>query len=139
MSEYELMSLTREHISFMMSLLQWWAGITLGVLVAVHVIGSELNRYIASILAIFYSCFTIFVSAIESAQGKRISEIIVDFDKLQQQGTELTTLTLVMLEEREPALLQIILGAVCYWGLFLSTIAYIIFCYRKHNKMGKHK
>ena len=46
MSEYELMSLARDHISFMMLLLQRWAGITLGVLVAVHVIGSDLKGQI---------------------------------------------------------------------------------------------
>jgi hypothetical protein len=136
MSEYELMSLAREHIAFMMSVLQWWAGITLGVLVAVHVIGSGLNGYIASILAVFYSCFTVFVSTIETAQGRSISEVIQDFDKLQQQGVELSTTTLVMLQEREPAILQVILGVVCFWGLFLSTIAYIIYCYRINKQQA---
>ena len=134
MSEYELISLFREHISFMMSLLQWWAGITLGVLVAVHVIGTELNGYIASLLSAVYSGFTFFVSAIEASQGERLSEIIIDFSNLQERGVELSTGTLVMLEARSPPALQIILGTICFWGLFLSTIAYIIFCYRKNKK-----
>jgi hypothetical protein len=85
MSEYEIISLLREHIAFMVSVLQWWVGITLGVLVAVHVIGDELNGFIAGILTIIYAVFTGMVTTIIGSHRERADQMVVDLEILREQ------------------------------------------------------
>jgi hypothetical protein len=73
MTEYEIVSLLREHVAFMVSVLQWWVGITLGILVAVHVVGEELNGFIVSILIVLYAAFTAMLSGILASHSERAS------------------------------------------------------------------
>jgi hypothetical protein len=133
MTEYEIVSLLREHVGFIVSVLQWWVGITLGILVAVHVIGEELNGFITSILIALYSGFTAMLSGIMTSHGERADQIVVDLSILREQGVEVSTTVALILDQQEgaPPPLVVALGAICFWGLFTSTIAYVIYRYRK--------
>jgi hypothetical protein len=133
MTEYEIVSLLREHVAFMVSVLQWWVGITLGILVAVHVVGEELNGFIVSILIVLYAAFTAMLSGILASHSERADQIVVDLRILREQGMEVSQTVTMILDQQggAPPPLVVTLGTICFWGLFLSTIAYVIHRYIK--------
>ena len=89
MTEYELIDVVGQHTETMLSLLQWWVGITLGILVSTHVIGKELNGYIASLLIALYVCFTTVISMMASAHRLRQELLLEGFVNLAEQGERL--------------------------------------------------
>ena len=131
MTEYELLDVIGQHTDTMISLLQWWVGITLGILVSVHVIGKDLNGYIASLLIAVYISFTAVISFMSSAHKVRQQLLIDDLGQLHEQGSPLGLMAQSTIENRGPSPLVEIFGMVGFWGLFFSTAAYIIYCHRK--------
>jgi hypothetical protein len=136
MSEYELISLLREHVSFMIQFLQWWVGITVAILIGVHVIGRALNGYIASLLGLLYTAFTLMVTQIEKRHSERIEVIVTDLEKLVSAETPVSETTQHMLAGGGPSTQTILLGLICFWGFFISTVAYVIYCYRNVKRLS---
>jgi hypothetical protein len=134
MTEYEILSVLGQHTDTMISLLQWWAGITLGILVGVHVIGKDLNGYIASLLIGLYVAFTATISALESTHLGRMRLLNNDLGQLQAQGVSLSEMAQTLTSVGGPPAVVEISAAIGFWGLFLSTIAYVIYCYRKAKR-----
>ena len=136
MTEFEIISLLREHVGFMVSLLQWWVGITLGVLVAVHVIGEELKGFIASILIALYAGFTAMLSLMLGSHAERADQFAVDLSNLREQGVEVSSTVVLIVDSQggapHPVILMI--APFCFWGLFLSTICYIIYRYWQNRQ-----
>ena len=131
MTEYEVISVLGQHTDTMISLLQWWAGITLGILVGIHLIGKDLNGYIVSLLIGLYVAFTATISAIEAAHVGRMRLLMVDLGKLQEQGVQLSAMGQILTPGGGPTAVVEISASLGFWGLFLSTIAYIIYRYRR--------
>ena len=131
MTEFEIVSVLGQHTDIMISLLQWWAGITLGILVGVHVIGKDLNGYIAGLLVGLYVVFTVTISALESAHLARMLLLNSDLERLQSQGVALTEMAQTLTTAGGPPTVVVYSAAFGFWGLFLSTIAYVVYCYRK--------
>ena len=103
MTEYELLDVIGQHTDTMLSLLQWWAGITLGLLVGVHVIGKELNAYMAALLIALYSAFTVVISLMANAHRHRQGLLIEDLGQLLEQGAALGRMSLVAIETQGPS------------------------------------
>jgi hypothetical protein len=131
MTEYEILSLLGQHTDTMISLLQWWAGITLGLLVGVHLIGKDLNGYISSLLICLYVVFTITISTLENAHLGRMYLLNADLRNLQEQGMQLSEMAQSLTPDGGPPAVVAISAGLGFWGLFLSTITYVIYCYRK--------
>ena len=134
MTEYEFLDVLSGQIDTMLSLLQWWAGITLGLLVGVHVVGKELNGYMTSLLVALYVAFTAAISFIETAHGERMKLLIVSLGRLRDQNVSLSDMSLAIVEGGGPPTVVIIFAGVGFWGLFLGTIGYVIYRYRKARK-----
>ena len=131
MTEYELIDILVQHTDTMISLLQWWVGITLGILVSVHVIGKDLNGYIASLLIALYISFTALISIMASAHAGRQQLLIVQLGELQNQGMQVGEFSRNAIDTGGPSQFVAIFGAVGFFGLFLCTIGYVVYCYRK--------
>lgn len=131
MTEYEMLDVIGQHTDTMISLLQWWVGITLGILVSVHVIGKDLNGYIASLLIAVYVAFTGLISVMASAHQYRQQLLIDDLGQLLEQGVPVGKMVQATIDNGGPPQILAILGMIGFWGLFLSTVVYITYCYRK--------
>jgi hypothetical protein len=131
MTEYELLDILGEHTNTVISLLQWWVGITLGILVAVHVIGKGLNGYIVSILITLYIAFTAMISVMMNAHDERQRLLVSDLEQLQEQGVPIGKMAQYIVESGGPPPFVEIFATVGYWGLIISTIVYTIYCFRK--------
>lgn len=131
MTEYELIDVVGQHTETMLSLLQWWVGITLGILVSTHVINKELNGYIASLLIALYVCFTAVISMMASAHRLRQELLLEGFADLAEQGEGLGKMSQWVIETGGPSQVIAASAGIAFWGLFLSTISYVIYRYRK--------
>jgi hypothetical protein len=131
MTEYEILDVLQGQVDTMVSLLQWWAGITLGLLVGVHVIGKELNVYMTSLLIALYIAFTAAISFIESAHGERMKLLTASLGRLQDQGVSLTDMSVAVIHDGGPPAVVTIFTAIGFWGLFVATIGYVIYRFRK--------
>ena len=131
MTEYELIDILVQHTDTAISLLQWWVGITLGILVSVHVIGKDLNGYIASLLIFLYIAFTALISIMSSSHADRQLLLITELGHLQQQGEPVGAFAEHAIDTGGPSQFIAIFGAIGFWGLLLCTIGYVVYCYRK--------
>ena len=131
MTEYELLDVLQGQVDAMMSLMQWWAAMTLGLLIGVHVIGKELNVYMTGLLIALYVAFTAFINLIESAHGTRMQLLIASLGRLQDQGESLSDMSKAIIDGGGPPAVVTIFAAVGFFGLFVATIGYVIYRYRK--------
>ena len=134
MTEYELLDLIGQNTDTMISLLQWWVGITVGILVGTHVIGKDLNSYIASLLIAVYVAFTGVITLITGVHRERQSLLIIDLAELQEQGLQIGNMAQGSIGSSGPSPLLSIFAAAGIWGLFLSTVVYIVYRYRKADQ-----
>jgi hypothetical protein len=134
MTEYEIVSVLGQHADTQISLLQWWAGITLGILVGVHLIGKDLNGYIASLLTGLYVAFTATISSMLVAHFDRMLLLNADLAQLQEAGKQLSEFAQALTPGGGPTTLVRISAACGFYGLFVSTIIYVIYCYRKAKR-----
>jgi hypothetical protein len=131
MTEYEIVSVLGQHTDTMISLLQWWVGITLAILVGVHVIGRDLNGYIASLLIGLYVAFTAAISTMQSAHLERMLLLNNDLGQLQKAGEPLSEFAQALTPGGGPTIIVKISATLGFWGLFASTIVYVVYRYRK--------
>jgi hypothetical protein len=131
MTEYELIDIMVQHTDTAISLLQWWVGITLGILVSVHVIGKDLNGYITSLLIFLYIAFTGLISIMSSAHADRQLLLIAELRHMQQQGEPVGAFAKNAIDTGGPSQFVAIFGALSFWGLLLCSIGYIVYCYHK--------
>ena len=131
MTEYELIDILTQHTQTAVSLLQWWAGITLGLLVGVHVIGKDLNGYVASLLVALYVTFTAMISVMSSAHDERMRLLIAGLEQLQEQGVNVSIFSQHTIGIGGPPPHVAVFGAIGFFGLFFSSIGYVLYCYRK--------
>jgi hypothetical protein len=134
MSEYELIDILVQHTGTTISLLQWWAGITLGLLVGVHVIGKDLNGYIASLLIAIYIAFTAMISAMASAHDERMRLLIADLKKMHGEGVTISQFSQHTIDMGGPPEHVLILGAAGFYGLLVCAVGYVLYCYRQAKK-----
>ena len=100
------------------------------ILIAVQVVGNALNGYITSLLIALYTAFNMMVTQLENRHVERINVIVADLANLP--GPSETTQ--LILTGGGPSTWTIALGAICFWGFFASTVAYVIYCYRNSKR-----
>ena len=131
MTEYEVLDILSQHVNTTISLLQWWVGITVGILVGVHVIGKELNGYLACLLISIFSAFTTMIGFMAAAHRDRIDLLAADLEHITEQGGSIGEMSKYVIESAGPPTGVAMFAMFAFWGLIISTIAYTIYCYRK--------
>ena len=112
MTEYKMLDVIGQHTDTMISLLQWWVGITLGILVSVHVIGKDLNGYITSLLIAVYISFTGVISVMASAHRYRQQLLVDDLGQLLDRDVPVGKMVQATVETGGPPQYLAILGMI---------------------------
>ena len=123
MSEYELLTLLNETQDSFTGLLQWWASISLALMVVAHFAGDKLRwPFLISIL-ILYTAFTILIYLFLLQRGTDISNVMRELRSLD-------TLTLVGSAKanakgvNQPVF--VVTWFLSYWGTYLAAVAYLV-------------
>jgi hypothetical protein len=129
MTEVELLAQQASAGSLLWSLLQYWTGVSMGVLIAAHLAASRLSWVIIAILLVVYITFTFSIVGLVRLNIEMIRGTILDIQSLSDQGIALGRPAQALLEYA-PVTNQTWLGRtaslVMFLGMFLITCVYPI-------------
>ncbi len=122
------MSTSQERI---WAILQYWSSVSFGLIVAMHVIQSQLKWVVVSLLLIVYTCYTTFClfflrQAIIMAEGASAQARIM-LTELKTQGSDMTIMREAMEASFSNYNYAATLGFLVPIGLYLITIAYTVY------------
>jgi hypothetical protein len=111
--------------------MQYWSSVSFGLIVAMHVIQSQLKWVIVSLLLIVYTCYSAFClfflrQAIVMAVGAS-AQATVMLTELKTQGADLTIMREAMDASFSNYDYAATLGVLAPAGLYLLTIAYTVY------------
>ena len=75
----------------MWALVQWWASISFGLLVVAHIASDCIGSYLAVLISLLYTLFTVGVGAMVQRNLGIALSVYEDLQVLQEGGVELTT------------------------------------------------
>ena len=129
MTEVELLAQQSSAGDFLWSLLQYWTGVSMGVLIAAHLAASRLGWVIIAIFLVTYIAFSFQVAGLVRLNVEIIRGTILEFQSLSDQGIALGRPAQAFLEY-SPLANQTWLGrtgsVVMGYGMFLITCVYPI-------------
>ena len=133
MSEYELLTLLSETQNSIVGLLQWWASISLALMVVGHFAGDKLTWPLVISILTLYTGFTILIWLLNQQRG-------ADLENLFRELQSLETLTQVgsakANSESENPIAFVVAGLLSYLGTYLAAVAYLLWRFitaRKHR------
>lgn len=134
MTEAEILADMAGHGDRIWAMLQYWTGVSFGLLVAAHFAADRLNKYALFILLLLYTAFTFSVLRMQQFDQGMILAGIAQLTLMAENNENLTLLgknllTLSPLAQMSPFYkgLNIFMGA----GLYITSIVYPIYCHRK--------
>ena len=131
MTEDQILNQFGENNGLIFSLLQWWLGVSVGLVAATHFFSKKLNLYLVIFLAMLYTCFSIYTHLYVALTFFANVGLV---NALNSMRGELSEAGLAFLAW--PMSLQIVMGcafALCVIGGFLGTLAYFVVSYRSNR------
>jgi hypothetical protein len=112
------------------AIIQYWSSVSFGLIIAMHMIQTQLKWAIVSALLLTYAVYSLFcaffvqqASTLAGAASRQAGELLAD---LQTQGKDLTIMREGLTASFSGAFWALNASGVAMIGLFLITIAYTI-------------
>jgi hypothetical protein len=115
-------------------LLQWWAGISFGVIAVAHFAANRLNRPIVSLILLVYVSQTANTVLFAIRQSDLTGGIAQELVILRESG-ELSAVGTAWLESQDPAWAPLTY-LMATGGLFFGSIAYLIYRSMKQRRVS---
>jgi hypothetical protein len=137
MSEFELLELVDLSLSRAWSHMQWWGGVSFGLIAVAHFAGKKLNLLYVAFLSVLYIAFSFYayanLSLAVGLTGVYITtlESLVDTGELSEAGTA----ALRVYEDTGPRVAGWIQIAV--FGLFIASLAFLFLTFWNLRKPKK--
>ena len=132
MSEAEIAYQLSEIFNRVWSMQQWWASISLGLIVLAHVASEKLNILLVAIVAVLYSAFTFYVFQLLGRNWESIKGYVVDLQRLADSGHQLADGTLAFMQPQNPAVVALVIFTL--WGTYAGCVCYLLFSYFKKKQ-----
>ena len=131
MSEYEVMSLMIERRQELVSIVQWWASISIGIIAGSQILERFLNSVLLCVLIIFYLFFTLVAFRFT---GSIADQLFAGFTDLSNMGAT-SAQAIAMLEQHGSGFIgETLLYARFALGVVvLTTCSYPIWVYKKSH------
>jgi hypothetical protein len=126
MSEAELIYQASEYLDRVWSMHQWWASISIGVLIMAHIAVARLNLFLVVICLGLYTSYTLYMLQMSRENYETIFALATDLEALINSGVAQTNAAVELSDIRytSPILYYITFG-----GTYLSVIAYVLFSF----------
>jgi hypothetical protein len=128
MTEAEIAYQVSEYLNRVWSMQQWWASISIGVLVMAHLASAKLNLLLVCISLALYTSYTLYMQqmSLENVETLfallRDLEVLVDSGKVSSNNAE----ELLKILATSPVLFYLTFG-----GTYLCVVSYVIYSYVK--------
>jgi len=130
MSEAEIAYQLSEYLNRIWSMQQWWASISIGVLVMAHLASSRLNLFLVCISLGLYTTYTLYMLQMLGENYDTIVALANDLKALVDSGKVNSSNAMQMLQipDTSGALYYITFG-----GTYISVVSYLIYSYIKER------
>jgi len=131
MTEAEITYQISEYLNRIWDMQQWWASISIGVLVMAHLASAHLNLFLIVISLGLYTSYTLYMSQMAGENYETIVALAADLQRLIDSGVvqSQNAIEQTAIVDTSPALY-----IVTYAGTYISVVSYLIYCYLKARK-----
>ncbi len=128
MSEAEIAYQMSEYLNRIWTMQQWWASISLAVLVMAHLASARLNLFLVLISLALYTSYTLYMAQMMRANIETVYALASDLEVLINSGAvnSNNAREMISIKHSNPFLYYLTFG-----GTYLSVCAYLLYSYFK--------
>jgi hypothetical protein len=115
-------------------LLQWWAGVSFGVIAVAHFASKRLNLAIVLLILLVYVSQTANTLIFAIRLGGMTEGVTQELMRLSASG-EISAIGQAWLQSQDPAWAPLTY-LLAPGGLCLGCVAYLIYCYRRQRRLA---
>ena len=131
MSEYDVMSLMVERRQELVSIVQWWASISIGIIAGSQILERFLNVVLLCVLIFFYLFFTLVAFRFA---GSIAAQLFAGFTDLANMGATSAQAQIMLEQHNNGSISETLLYARFALGVVvLITCSYPIWVYKKSH------
>ena len=128
MNEFDLLILFDEYEDSFVGMMQWWASISLAVMVVSHFVGDKLRLPFVIGILILYSGFTIMIQLLLAGRAADLIAIVSTLSSLDT----LTPVGRARLDSGGVLLFFTLMFS--FWGTYLAAVAYLLWRFVVANR-----
>lgn len=132
MSEAEIAYQVSEIYNRVWSIQQWWASISIGLLILAHLASEKLNLFLVVFIMALYSSFSLYVFNILGRNWNTVTHYIQDLQGLVDVGQKLSSGTLTLLEPQSEIVTTLII--IVLIATFMGCNTYLVYSYLKERR-----
>ena len=136
MSEYEILTLINLTEDQRFNLIQWWAGVTFGLIALSHFAGHKLNLFLVVLIITLYVGFSLFVGELFFENIRQAELHRMDLAAMLAQGARLSAVSEAIVAS-EARWLQAVGFYLAVVGAFLGSICYVVYAFARHRPSGR--
>lgn len=131
MTEAEITFQISEYLNRVWEMQQWWASISLGVLVMAHMASERLNLLIVTISLALYTSYTLYMNQMAGENYDTIFALAADLQKLIDLGVvnSHSAKEVASLSATDATLYLVTMG-----GTYISVVSYLIYSYMRARR-----
>jgi len=114
--------------------LQWWAGISFGLIGLSHFAGKKLNLFLVVVLVVLYISFSFTMGWRIATFGVMQQQLLTDLERVG----ELSVTSRYLLSGQNQRPLFDVFYLLSVFGTFLGCIGYVIYAYLQGRAARKH-
>jgi hypothetical protein len=136
MSEFEILDLMTKTEDQRFNLIQWWAGVTFGLIALSHFAGRKLNLFLVVLVVLLYVGFTLFVGDLFFGNLTQAALHRQDLAAMLAQGAPLSEVSRQIIGEDA----QVLRGIGFYLaviGAFVGSISYLVYSFVRLGRDGQ--
>ena len=132
MSEAEIVYQLSEMYNKIWSVQQWWASISIGLLILAHLASERINLFLVLFIMALYSSFSLYISIMLTRTWNTTTHYIQDLQGLVGAGHKLSSGTLTLLEPQSEIVTALIV--IVFICTFIGCNAYLVYSYLKGRR-----
>jgi hypothetical protein len=128
MTEAEIAYQVSEYLDRVWSMQQWWASVSIGVLVMAHLASDKLNLFLVGISLALYTTYTLYMQQMSRENVETVFALLRDLEVLVDSGEVSSNNAEELLE-----ILTInpLLFILTFGGTYVCVASYVIYSYIK--------
>ena len=128
MSEADITYQMSEYLNRIWMMQQWWASVSIGVLVMAHLASSRLNIFLVLVSLALYTAYTAYMLQMSEANMDSVYALVRDLQVLADSGVRLSHFAQGQIDIMNT---DITLYLITFGGTYVSVVAYLIYSYKK--------
>ena len=131
MSEAEITYQVSEYLNRIWMMQQWWASVSIGVLIMAHLASSRLNLLLVIMSLALYTAYTFYMLQMTAENFESIAALVRDLQALMDAGVALSNFAREQIDIMNT---DGTLYFVTFGGTYVCVVAFLLYSYAKARK-----